>query len=163
MTLFFSICIYVHTRSTFNNTSCLVIITSGWYLRWRHSHAYLDSVCFSDEATFHACGDINNQIKITFQMSCYIQSFEKWIFEGQERWCATLNLKKKYDHSLKRNKFHAHTYNTELNFRFQSVIITLAKTKLCALPIGTVWVHWVSLVTLYNPEVYLRYSHTGAT
>jgi len=70
---------------------------------------------------------------------------------------------KKYGHSLKRRKFHAHTYNTELNFKFQSVRITLAKAKLYALPIGTVWVHWVSLVTLYNPEVYLRYFHTGAT
>jgi len=34
---------------------------------------------------------------------------------------------------------------------------------LYALPIGTVWELWVSLVTLYNPEVFLRYSHTGAT
>jgi len=98
MTLFFSICIYVHTRSSFINTSCPVIIMSGWNLRWRRSHAYLDLVCFSDEATFHACGDINNQIKSTFQMSwlltkfwemniwrssCYISSSEEWISEGQ--------------------------------------------------------------------------------
>jgi hypothetical protein len=58
------------------------------------NNSYLDLVCFSDEATFHACGDINNQIKIIFQMGCYLPSLEKWIFEGQEMWCVTLNLKK---------------------------------------------------------------------
>jgi len=39
----------------------------------------------------------------------------------------------------------------------------LTKVKLYALPIGTACALWVSLVTLYNPEVFLRYSHTGAT
>jgi len=72
-----------------------------------------------------------------------------------------LELKKIWAFAEK--KFHAHTCNTELNFKFQSVRITLAEVKLYAVPIGTVWVLWVSLVTLYNPQVFLTHSHTGAT